>query len=451
MGTLPGPLVSDGLAKPVCLVIGAGPAGLAAAWSLEQHGVSTIVLESADRVGGRTETLWLNGARLNTGAAFFTSFYPETLRLCRTLGVELAPPPIHPTRTGTLRAMRTARGTVPYAPGTLSGLWRFPFVPPSEKIRLVAGVTRLALGRPLHIADPQTLVDDDGESAAEWACRTLGDGAYHYFVRAAVEPFFYSEAEEVSAAVAKALLRHAVHWRLLTPRDGMSRFCEALASRLTCRLACSAKSIVWKSRRLCVRHAEGETDADAVVVAIPAPQALRLAPVTEEDEKDLEAIRYQPSVLAFLGYDAPLNLTPPSVANGGPGRHRLVGVTALGRGGMSGFIPPPNDVLAVLAMGWRSRELLDDGDDAALDALTQDARALVPALPAAAWTRVCARRYATVVSAPGLMRRVVAFARRERRGVHFAGDWLSGASTVEGAVRSGYAAARSVIRDLSTR
>ncbi len=389
MGTLPGPLVSDGLAKPVCLVIGAGPAGLAAAWSLEQHGVSTIVLESADRVGGRTETLWLNGARLNTGAAFFTSFYPETLRLCRTLGVELAPPPIHPTRTG--------------------------------------------------------------ESAAEWACRTLGDGAYHYFVRAAVEPFFYSEAEEVSAAVAKALLRHAVHWRLLTPRDGMSRFCEALASRLTCRLACSAKSIVWKSRRLCVRHAEGETDADAVVVAIPAPQALRLAPVTEEDEKDLEAIRYQPSVLAFLGYDAPLNLTPPSVANGGPGRHRLVGVTALGRGGMSGFIPPPNDVLAVLAMGWRSRELLDDGDDAALDALTQDARALVPALPAAAWTRVCARRYATVVSAPGLMRRVVAFARRERRGVHFAGDWLSGASTVEGAVRSGYAAARSVIRDLSTR
>jgi protoporphyrinogen/coproporphyrinogen III oxidase len=67
--------------EPFCVVIGAGMAGLSAAWRLERLGISTRVLEAESFVGGRTRSVTIEGCRINTGAAFFTSFYDETLAL----------------------------------------------------------------------------------------------------------------------------------------------------------------------------------------------------------------------------------------------------------------------------------------------------------------------------------------------------------------------------------
>lgn len=47
---------------------------------------------------------------------------------------------------------------------------------------------------------------------------------------------------------------------------------------------------------------------------------------------------------------------------------------------------------------------------------------------------------AIVRTPPGHFRQVLEFARRDREGLHFAGDWLTG-STLEGAIRSGELAA----------
>ena len=39
------------------IVIGAGPAGISAAWSLQSQGANVTVLEARDRVGGRVHTV----------------------------------------------------------------------------------------------------------------------------------------------------------------------------------------------------------------------------------------------------------------------------------------------------------------------------------------------------------------------------------------------------------
>ena len=55
------------------LIIGAGPAGLTAAWEAEKLGVKTLVLEGDKEVGGISRTVERNGWRFDIGGhRFFT-------------------------------------------------------------------------------------------------------------------------------------------------------------------------------------------------------------------------------------------------------------------------------------------------------------------------------------------------------------------------------------------
>jgi protoporphyrinogen oxidase len=435
-----------------CVVVGAGPSGLVTAWKLKQLGIKATVLEASPWVGGRTRSVNIDGATLNTGAAFFASFYSETLHLCREVGIELVRPYIHPGRAGSLRQMATADATLPYSPGTIKGFLGFPLVPLSAKIKFLALLARLTVGQRLHISDPESLVALDEGDASTWARHVVGDAAYHYFVRPAIEPFFYMGAEEVSTAVAKALLRHAVSWSLWTPRQGMGSFCVALSKLVDCRVNSRVNRIESAGSSLRVHYGSERIDADAVVLAIPAPAIAQFdAPLLDEDRRELSEIRFESNVAVFLGYSSRLKLKSPSVMAGGTGRHALVGITALSQAGVPGLIPSGKEVVVVLTMGWRGRELIGRSEDHVVDELVKEAKALGVDLPKPDWSFVCARREATVIPEPGYFRRIVAFAARRRSGIHYAGDWLTGSSTVEGAVRSGNKAARHVLEDLKSR
>ena len=55
------------------LIIGAGPAGLTAAWEAEKHGKKTLILESDKEIGGISRTVERNGWRFDIGGhRFFT-------------------------------------------------------------------------------------------------------------------------------------------------------------------------------------------------------------------------------------------------------------------------------------------------------------------------------------------------------------------------------------------
>ena len=55
------------------LIIGAGPAGLTAAWEADKHGVKTTILEGDKVVGGISRTVERNGWKFDIGGhRFFT-------------------------------------------------------------------------------------------------------------------------------------------------------------------------------------------------------------------------------------------------------------------------------------------------------------------------------------------------------------------------------------------
>ncbi len=62
-------------------MIGAGMAGLAAASYLSRNGVSSLVIEASDRVGGRLQTREVSGFLADRGFAVILEDYPELRRL----------------------------------------------------------------------------------------------------------------------------------------------------------------------------------------------------------------------------------------------------------------------------------------------------------------------------------------------------------------------------------
>ena len=60
------------------LILGAGMAGVTAAYSLQQNGTSDfIILEAQDRMGGRMRTDMFAGIRVNVGATWMQGVDPE--------------------------------------------------------------------------------------------------------------------------------------------------------------------------------------------------------------------------------------------------------------------------------------------------------------------------------------------------------------------------------------
>ncbi len=76
-------------------VVGSGPAGLATAWFLREQGYRQVtVLERDDRVGGKCDTVIVDGRPIDLGAFTVTPAYSETLKLAQALGarIEQQPP-----------------------------------------------------------------------------------------------------------------------------------------------------------------------------------------------------------------------------------------------------------------------------------------------------------------------------------------------------------------------
>ena len=69
------------------IIIGAGAAGLTAAYFLKKKGIDILCLEEKPFAGGRTVSFNKDGYILDTGAQFFFRYYHTYFKLSRELGL----------------------------------------------------------------------------------------------------------------------------------------------------------------------------------------------------------------------------------------------------------------------------------------------------------------------------------------------------------------------------
>ena len=293
-------------------VIGAGAAGLAAAYDLANAGHRVTVFESAPFIGGQASTIEVGGGRLERGYHhLFTNDY-AIIELIDEIGLsdELK---WFPSRVGTYASGRIYRTTTPL------DLLRFGALPLYERIKL--GLFALRLQR---LGDWRSL---ESFTADEWLREKLGGKAYEvvwnpllrgkfgdYYDQVGM-PWFWSKIQTRFAS------RRSVGGELLGyPMRSFDSVFEEVARRIgqaggRVLLETPVERVDVNEggvAGLTVRRPDGAThseDFDVVLSTVPSYHFPELVDLPADYKSKLDAVHYLAAVVIILELDRPLTDT----------------------------------------------------------------------------------------------------------------------------------------------
>ena len=279
------------------IVIGAGIAGLSAAYRLKQKGYLVKVLESKASAGGRMAELNEHGMRYNSGARLCYSFYTELQELIIELGLKDAV-----VRHGSMAiTCRSAshQYPLPFKPGLQ--LLSHPLLPLKEKLALLRLLPDLFYARKnINPGWMASAVDFDDQTLADYIRQKVGP----VFLERFIEPIFRGtrswNPNEVSPALfvsTSAFLSAASYTYSFT--DGIGQLTTNLAKQLDIEYEAMVSEIVpEREKNNCLiryqnKGQEKQIDSAIVVCAIEGKGVSDLItePV-EAEKKFFESIKY---------------------------------------------------------------------------------------------------------------------------------------------------------------
>jgi protoporphyrinogen/coproporphyrinogen III oxidase len=253
-------------------VIGGGPAGCAAAYTLRKQDHEVVLFEAQDHVGGRTSQVRKEGFNLGSGALFLMGgIYPRTNAILKELRHydKLVP---WDAETEVIDA-DGRRYTAKF--DQVMSFLRMPVLSWKDKLRISTGLAKqLVAPGPKLCFDARELARyDSGESLETWSRRVLGDRGHNYITVPYMGFLYAVPMSWLSPALFNAVIKQFYRLSLSVPPDGMGQICDWLiegSPGLDLRLSAPAEKIT-KAHAGYTVSAAGETHTvDAVIVA-PEP------------------------------------------------------------------------------------------------------------------------------------------------------------------------------------
>lgn len=286
------------------IVVGAGIAGLTAAWRLQQRGFAVTVLEAAGQPGGRMAERQTGPIVYNTGARLVYPFGKDFNALVRDAGMAQDVIELHSPVARCSDDSGDYRLELMPGPGSVL-TDRLPW---RERVRLVRyACALLARRRRLCPDDLTSALQDDEITLAVHVGQRIGPHFLHRFI----EPLFRGtrswNPEEISAAFFVSTLPHLLgERRVLSFRGGMGRVTAQLAASVPVRLNCEVGAVRRLETGGCevACREEGRTvtlHADLVLMATEGDRvgALLCDPLPQEREF-FSSVRY--NSLAVVHY-----------------------------------------------------------------------------------------------------------------------------------------------------
>jgi oxygen-dependent protoporphyrinogen oxidase len=432
-------------------VVGAGPAGLAAAWSLVGAGRQVTLFEERASVGGRMRSDLLDGAIVDVAVQLLSSTYRRFLQLAQAAGMS-------DRLVATAGRDALWRGGRPHviAYGSVSSMITSSALPAGLKFRLgtryLPFLRREAHG--LDANDPAhtggTRLDD--ASVAEWGHEALGEDFVELMAYPLLATYCGGTPEQTSAAMYHALARVGLDVRVLAVRGGMGTATAAIAAAMQRRGAeirtdARVLSVSKTGERIEV-HAPEALPFDAVVLAVPARVARELLKPNAAADDWLAQVRTHPAATAAFLVSSPRKqdwfaLSVPRRTE--PGK-RIVALCAA-EAKHAQLVPESRGLLVVYPAPEYAARVSNLEPEQAVTELLPAMDAVMPGLSGSV-LRARVYRFADgyTVFYPGYLRHLAAY-RPDwlPRGIALAGDYLA-APTVEGAVLSGERAVAHLLR-----
>jgi oxygen-dependent protoporphyrinogen oxidase len=439
-------------------VVGAGIAGLGAAWRLAQRGFQVSLFEREQRPGGRARPVVRKDFTIERAGAIVSA---ADRALLGWIG-ELDLPELLPPRPVVSALAHRDRVQV-IDSRSLLGIARIPGI----RIHQLLGLLRL----PRLVARYGNRIDPEWpERAASLDDRSLADFGRLYFGARVTQHWMGPLVSRTSLADAReasrVLFLHHYHdgagERLGLLRSSSQELMDRAASSVPAVLGACVANVESRSGggvRFCVRAAERErlAEADAIVLAVPAPEAVALAGAefsfTERDA--FEKVRYTPEISLAVGLRRPFHSHPQQIQF--PHREGWPLESVLLEPGFEGGRVPKGRGLALLrATGRWSADCFEVPDETVGKELIAALGGIFPRIHGAGiFAEVLREKRAVPRFDVGRYReiadftRVQADCRRRGRRIYFAGDYLMGPGW-NAALRSGYRAAADVAEDLGS-
>ncbi len=284
-------------------VVGAGIAGLTAAFRLQEAGHQVEVLEASAQPGGRMASRTENGFRIDLGVHMLLEHYDRTRALITELGLQDQWFALEAGAGGVLRDHELRA----FSPKNAFDVLRFRGISLRGRIRLF-----IELARARHWRDDLdffdlSVGDDalDAEDCDTFARRRMGDEATNYVVDSFIRTFHFHGAHKMSMKYFEALAALLVtrgEFQLFALRGYMGALPDALAARLHVRCSSPVSSVIARGAGVELSSAAGCETYDAVVVATTpgAARKLLLEPSNAQRELLAHATSSATVVCSFL-------------------------------------------------------------------------------------------------------------------------------------------------------
>ena len=278
-------------------VVGAGLAGLTAAYRLRQRGFDVTVFEARDRVGGRIWTVRKGDYIMDLGAAFYLGTYRESIDLIHELGLG---PLFTEVPVWGVMPKRGDKHLLDYGKLIRTGLTTRALSARSKlkALKLVRPMLKARGSLAYHTYDQVAQLDT--ETVREYFRRELNDELLQWAGRPLVSSTWVADDGDTSIALLLWTIRNMLVSTMYNLRPGVSGLPEELARRLDVRLRHPVANVVDTGRGVDVTvtsesgGSQRTESFDACVIATQAQYALAMFPQMDENHRALyEATRYR--------------------------------------------------------------------------------------------------------------------------------------------------------------
>ena len=452
---------------PRVAVVGAGAAGLAAAYTLRGQGIDVTLFEASDRAGGRMAGEVVDGGfYVDSGACIFHETQEAVNRLSRELGVSFERSPRDHTGTVYIRGKaRNLNMERRLALVNLQALLSFDLF----SFRELVEVGRLArtLGRrraDLNQKDHTRLLDlDTGENIFEFVRRNAGEEV----ARGAFLESFFNVGTLARPERMGALQGIMILWDFVfgypdqatrNPDRCVADFSIALADacRDDTRLATPVELIVIKDGvTRGVETGDGFFESDAVICATTASAALRITPdMPDSIREPLEKVTYSSCCHVAFGVNGQPLPKPTYVFTFIPRTDSFISAFFDATMASPLSAPPGQGLIHAYAAEEHTDELIALSDAEIGRRFIDEIRRYAPEMPEEPlFTRVHRWKEAVFLAPGGVMTELHDLRTRGFPGVAglaLAGDYMN-IMGVNGALQSGMAAAAQAAETLASR